>query len=67
MISLSLCINCHLVLYEIVLPLNMAEFDDIEYEGIGEDRHIVVGSERCFRDYSPGDTIISLSDNGQNL
>ncbi|KAI0377507.1 hypothetical protein F5Y04DRAFT_175606 [Hypomontagnella monticulosa] len=45
----------------------MAEFDDIEYEGIGEGRHIVIGSERCFRDYSPGDTIISLSGNGQNL
>ncbi|KAI1374190.1 hypothetical protein F4677DRAFT_172827 [Hypoxylon crocopeplum] len=45
----------------------MAEFDDIEYEGIGEDRHILVGSERCFRDYSPGETIISLSDNGQAI
>ncbi|KAI2626109.1 hypothetical protein GGS26DRAFT_191581 [Hypomontagnella submonticulosa] len=45
----------------------MAEFDDIEYEGIGEDRHIVVGSERCFRDYSPGNTVISLSDDGQHL
>ncbi|KAI1453101.1 hypothetical protein F4805DRAFT_388030 [Annulohypoxylon moriforme] len=45
----------------------MAEFDDIEYEGIGEDRHIAVGSDRCFRDYSPGDIIISLSDEGQAL
>ncbi|KAI1103647.1 hypothetical protein F4804DRAFT_309477 [Jackrogersella minutella] len=42
----------------------MAEFDDIEYKGIG-DKHIVVKSDRCFRDYSPGDTIISLSDGGQ--
>ncbi|KAI0839208.1 hypothetical protein F5Y06DRAFT_286715 [Hypoxylon sp. FL0890] len=45
----------------------MAEFDDIEYEGIGEERHIIVGSDRCFRDYSPGGTIISLSDDGQAL
>ncbi|OTA68465.1 hypothetical protein K449DRAFT_461316 [Hypoxylon sp. EC38] len=45
----------------------MAEFDDIEYEGIGGDRHIIVGSDRCFRDYSPGNTIISLSDDGQAL
>lgn len=45
----------------------MAEFDDIEYEGIGEDRHIAVGSDRCFRDYSPGDTVISLGGDGQAL
>ncbi|XDG08834.1 hypothetical protein ABKA04_008449 [Annulohypoxylon sp. FPYF3050] len=45
----------------------MAEFDDIEYEGIGEDRHIAVGSDRCFRDYSPGDTVISLVNDGQAL
>ncbi|KAI1209620.1 uncharacterized protein F4807DRAFT_425630 [Annulohypoxylon truncatum] len=45
----------------------MAEFDDIEYEGIGEDRPIVVESDRCFRDHSPGDTVISLSDDGQAL
>ncbi|KAI0895463.1 hypothetical protein F4806DRAFT_82714 [Annulohypoxylon nitens] len=45
----------------------MAEFDDIEYEGIGEDRNIAVGSDRCFRDYSPGDTVISLGDDGQAL
>ncbi|KAI0137633.1 hypothetical protein F4776DRAFT_102578 [Hypoxylon sp. NC0597] len=45
----------------------MAEFDDIEYEGIGGDRHISVGSDRCFRDYSPGNTVISLSDDGQAL
>ncbi|KAI1081843.1 hypothetical protein F5B20DRAFT_533303 [Whalleya microplaca] len=38
----------------------MAEFDDIEYEGIGEGRLIAMGSERCFRDHSPGDTVISL-------
>ncbi|KAI1414986.1 hypothetical protein F5Y13DRAFT_157646 [Hypoxylon sp. FL1857] len=45
----------------------MAEFDDIEYEGIGGDKHIIVGSDRCFRDYSPGGTVISLSDDGQAL
>ncbi|KAI2469517.1 hypothetical protein F4781DRAFT_213394 [Annulohypoxylon bovei var. microspora] len=45
----------------------MAEFDDIEYEGIGGDGHIVVESDRCFRDYSPGDTIISLEDDGQEF
>ncbi|KAI0007197.1 hypothetical protein F4779DRAFT_593045 [Xylariaceae sp. FL0662B] len=43
----------------------MAAFDDIEYEGIGEGRVIAVGSERCFRDYSPGDSIISLIDDGR--
>ncbi|KAI1094011.1 hypothetical protein F5B19DRAFT_82168 [Rostrohypoxylon terebratum] len=47
--------------------MGMAEFDDIEYEGVGEGRHIIVGSDRCFRDYSPGDTVISLSDDGQAL
>ncbi|KAI0881567.1 uncharacterized protein GGS22DRAFT_172474 [Annulohypoxylon maeteangense] len=45
----------------------MAEFDDIEYKGVGEGKHIDVGSDRCFRDYSPGDTVISLSDDGQAL
>ncbi|KAI1496856.1 hypothetical protein F5X99DRAFT_398856 [Biscogniauxia marginata] len=46
----------------------MAEFDDIEYEGIGADRSIgSVGSERCFRDRSPCDTVISLSDDGKGL
>ncbi|OTA87358.1 hypothetical protein M434DRAFT_399530 [Hypoxylon sp. CO27-5] len=45
----------------------MAEFDDIEYEGVGGDRHIIVGSDRCFRDYSPGNTVINLSDDGQAL
>ncbi|KAI2620423.1 hypothetical protein GGR54DRAFT_97825 [Hypoxylon sp. NC1633] len=40
---------------------------DVEYVGIGEDRHIVVRSDRCFQDYFPGDTIISLSDDGQAL
>ncbi|KAI1636365.1 hypothetical protein F4809DRAFT_609834 [Biscogniauxia mediterranea] len=46
----------------------MAEFDDIEYEGIGADRSVKsVGSERCFRDRSPCDTVISLSDDGKGL
>ncbi|KAI5917171.1 hypothetical protein F4810DRAFT_69679 [Camillea tinctor] len=46
----------------------MAEFDDIEYEGIGADRSVgSVGSERCFRDRSPCDTIITLSDDGKGL
>lgn len=47
--------------------MTVAEFDDIEYEGIGGDSHIDVRSERCFRDHSPGDTVISLSDDGQAL
>ena len=41
--------------------------DDIDYEGIGEDRSIRVGSDRCFRDYSPGDTVLSLSDDGRAM
>ncbi|RYP89919.1 hypothetical protein DL770_003940 [Monosporascus sp. CRB-9-2] len=44
-----------------------AEFDDIEYEGIADDRSIRVGSDRCFRDYSPGDTVLSLSDDGRAI
>ncbi|KAI8962541.1 hypothetical protein F5Y11DRAFT_185151 [Daldinia sp. FL1419] len=47
--------------------MTVAEFDDIEYEGIGADSHIDVRSERCFRDHSPSDTIISLDDDGQAL
>ncbi|CAJ2500400.1 Uu.00g032530.m01.CDS01 [Anthostomella pinea] len=46
---------------------SMAEFDDIEYEGIGKDRHVAVGSDRCFRDRSPGDTVVSLGDDGRAL
>lgn len=43
----------------------MAEIDDgLDYEGIAEDRSIRVGSDRCFRDYSPGDTVLSFSDDG---
>ena len=41
--------------------------DEIDYVGIGEDRSIRVGSDRCFRDYSPGDTILSLSDDGRAM
>ncbi|KAI1768100.1 hypothetical protein GGR53DRAFT_13344 [Hypoxylon sp. FL1150] len=44
--------------------------NDIEYEGIGGVGgvgDIRVRSERCFRDHSPSDTLISLSDNGQTL
>ncbi|KAI0105939.1 hypothetical protein F4814DRAFT_452318 [Daldinia grandis] len=47
--------------------MTVAEFDDIEYEGIGGHSHIDVRSERCFRDHSPSDTVISLSDDGQAL
>ncbi|RYP46479.1 hypothetical protein DL768_007312 [Monosporascus sp. mg162] len=43
------------------------EFDDIEYEGIADDRSIRVGSDRCFRDYSPSDTVLSLSDDGRAI
>ncbi|KAI1138142.1 hypothetical protein F5Y05DRAFT_52418 [Hypoxylon sp. FL0543] len=45
----------------------MAEFDDVEYEGIGGDRSIIVASDRCFRDFSPGDTVVSFSDDGRAL
>ena len=41
--------------------------DEIEYEGIAEDRSIRVGSDRDFRDHSPGDTILSLSDDGRAM
>lgn len=41
--------------------------DGIEYEGMAEDRTIRIGSDRCFRDYSPGDTVLSLSDDGRAL
>ncbi|RYP11638.1 hypothetical protein DL767_011115 [Monosporascus sp. MG133] len=44
-----------------------AEFDDVEYEGIADDRSIRVGSDRCFRDYSPSDTVLSLSDDGRAI
>ncbi|RYP06039.1 hypothetical protein DL764_003402 [Monosporascus ibericus] len=44
-----------------------AEFDDIEYEGIADDRSIRVSSDRCFRDYSPSDTVLSLSDDGKAI
>ena len=45
---------------------DMAELGgDIEYEGIADGRSIRVGSERCFRDYSPSETILSLSDDGR--
>ncbi|OTB17388.1 hypothetical protein K445DRAFT_374547 [Daldinia sp. EC12] len=47
--------------------MTVAEFDDIEYEGIGGESHIDVRSERCFRDHSPCDTVISLGDDGQVL
>ncbi|RYP55717.1 hypothetical protein DL771_012458 [Monosporascus sp. 5C6A] len=43
------------------------EFDDIEYEGIADGRSVRVGSDRCFRDYSPGDTVLSLSDDGRPI
>ncbi|RYP07838.1 hypothetical protein DL765_008991 [Monosporascus sp. GIB2] len=43
------------------------EFDDIEYEGIADDRSIRVGSDRCFRDYSPSGTVLSLSDDGKAI
>jgi hypothetical protein len=38
----------------------MAEFDCADYLCIGADRAIETRSERCFRDYSPDDTIVSL-------
>lgn len=41
--------------------------DGIEYEGIADDRSIQAGSDRCFRDYSPGDTVLSLSDDGRAM
>ncbi|RYO82478.1 hypothetical protein DL766_006335 [Monosporascus sp. MC13-8B] len=44
-----------------------AEFDDIEYEGIADDRSIRIGSDRCFRDYSPSGTVLSLSDDGRAI
>ncbi|KAI1803616.1 hypothetical protein F4811DRAFT_553695 [Daldinia bambusicola] len=47
--------------------MTVAGGDDIEYEGIGGESHISVRSERCFRDHSPGATIISLGDDGQAL
>ncbi|KAI6081086.1 hypothetical protein F4821DRAFT_250064 [Hypoxylon rubiginosum] len=45
----------------------MAGIDDIELEGVGGAGNISVRSDRCFRDYSPSDTIVSLSssDDGQ--
>ncbi|KAI4869701.1 hypothetical protein F4820DRAFT_364284 [Hypoxylon rubiginosum] len=43
----------------------MARTNDTECEGIGGAGDIRVRSDRCFRDYSPSDTLISLSDNGQ--
>ncbi|KAI1464188.1 uncharacterized protein F4812DRAFT_215045 [Daldinia caldariorum] len=45
--------------------MTAADCDDIEYEGIWGESHIAVRSERCFRDHSPGDTVISLGDDGQ--
>ncbi|RYP71612.1 hypothetical protein DL769_004652 [Monosporascus sp. CRB-8-3] len=44
-----------------------ARFNDIEYEGIADDRSIRVGSDRCFRDHSPSDTVLSLSDDGRAI
>ncbi|KAK7757019.1 hypothetical protein SLS62_001035 [Diatrype stigma] len=41
--------------------------DGIEYEGLADDRSIHAGSDRCFRDYSPGDTVLSLSDDGRAI
>ncbi|ORY57812.1 uncharacterized protein BCR38DRAFT_413720 [Pseudomassariella vexata] len=38
----------------------MAEFHDIEYQGIGGDQDICVRSERCFRDHSPGYSAITF-------
>ncbi len=46
----------------------MAEIGgEIEYEGIADDRSIRVGSQRCFRDYSPSETDLSLSDDGRAM
>ncbi|OTB05171.1 hypothetical protein M426DRAFT_320225 [Hypoxylon sp. CI-4A] len=43
----------------------MDEFKAHKFEDIGEDRNIAVKSDRCLRDYSPDETIISLSDDGK--
>ncbi|KAI1384190.1 uncharacterized protein F4822DRAFT_63097 [Hypoxylon trugodes] len=53
--------------FDSLTAANMAEFNDIEYEGIGGDRNIVVEGDRCFQDYSPSDTILDLSDGGEAL
>ncbi|KAL7620769.1 hypothetical protein AAE478_009767 [Parahypoxylon ruwenzoriense] len=45
----------------------MAKLDEIEYKGIWGAGEIAVGSDRCFRDYSPGDTVVSFSESGQAL
>ncbi|KAI2604438.1 uncharacterized protein GGS25DRAFT_461245 [Hypoxylon fragiforme] len=43
----------------------MAESHDIEYGGSGREGHVSVGSEGYFRDYTPGETAVSLGEDGQ--
>lgn len=51
--------------FEYFAPLSMAESHDIEYGGSGREGHVSVGSEGYFRDYTPGETAVSLGEDGQ--